>query len=51
MIEIKPGSVYYMYRTEKLDIFPNAEELKVSEFKESESPPTLYFTSDTNISL
>lgn len=36
-----------MYSTEKLDIFPNAEELKLSEFKDSESSPPLYFTSDT----
>ena len=36
-----------MYNTERLDIFPNAEELKVSEFKDSESSPPLHFTSDT----
>ena len=29
----------------------NAEELKVSEFKDSESSPPLYFTSDIYISL
>lgn len=39
-----------MYSTEKLDIFPHAEELNVSEFKDSESSPPLYFTSDTYIS-
>ena len=46
IVGIKSGTVYYMCRTEKLELFPhNEEDLKVSEFK-FESLPVLHITSN-----
>lgn len=51
IIEIKSEPVYYMCRTEKLEIFYNNEEyLNISEIKKFESLLTLYFIRDIYIS-
>lgn len=48
-VEIKSEPVYYVCRTEKLEIFyNNKEELKISVMK-FESLPTLYFIRDLHI--
>lgn len=52
LIGIKYGSVSYVCRRQKSEIFPsNEEEWKVSECKEFESLPKFYFISDNYISL